>query len=241
MNDQQVGAAFRAIRIRRPLRQLDVATMAEVSTATISRFERGHFDHLSLATMRRVAAVLDIRLETVARWRGSDLDRVVNARHAALHESVAQAFSRLDGWEARPEVSFAIYGERGIVDILAWHAEARALLVIELKTEIVDVNELMGSVDRKRRLARGMARDLGWAVAGVSVWVIVSEGRTTRRRIAEHRAVLQAAFPADGKAIMEWLLAPGTPVAALSTWSTARSGTSLAPKKRVRSRERSAA
>jgi hypothetical protein len=211
--------------------------MTEVSAATISRVERGHFDALSLSTLRRVAVGLDIRLEIVARWRGADLDRVVNARHAALHESVAQAFAKLPGWEVRPEVSFAIYGERGIVDVLAWHAETRALLVIELKTEVVDVNELIGSADRKRRLARVIVRDFGWMPAGVSMWVIVVESRTTRRRIAEHRAVLRAAFPAAGKSMTEWLLAPVVPIAALSSWSVARSGSSLAPIKRVRARQ----
>ena len=43
-----------------------------------------------------------------------------------------------------PEVSFSIYGERGVIDILAWHPGRRALLIIELKTDIVDVNELVG-------------------------------------------------------------------------------------------------
>lgn len=35
-----------------------------------------------------------------------------------------------------PEVSFSIYGQRGVIDILAWHAATRSLLVIELKTEM---------------------------------------------------------------------------------------------------------
>ncbi len=63
---------------------------------------------------------------------------------------------------SRPEVSFAVYGERGVIDILAWHPGERALLVIELKTEIVDIQDLIGTVDRKRRLARVVARDRGW-------------------------------------------------------------------------------
>jgi transcriptional regulator with XRE-family HTH domain len=234
MNDQQIGAAFRAVRIRRRLRQVDVARMAAVSPTTISRLERGHFGYLSQTTLRRVAGPLDIRLELVARWRGGDLDRLVNARHSALHESVAGAFAARPGWEVRPEVSFAIYGERGIVDILAWHATRRALLVIELKTEIVDVNELMGTIDRKRRLAPSIARDLGWTPASVSVWVVVAEGRTNRRRITEHRAVLRAALPADGAAMDAWLDAPSTSIAALSMWPVARLRSSLAPTKRVR-------
>jgi hypothetical protein len=42
----------------------------------VSLIERGHLDTLSLRTMRRVAAVLDVRLDLVARWRGGELDRL---------------------------------------------------------------------------------------------------------------------------------------------------------------------
>jgi hypothetical protein len=34
---------------------------------------------------------------------------------------VARYLSWLPGWVFEPEVAFAIYRERGIVDILAWH------------------------------------------------------------------------------------------------------------------------
>ena len=86
-----------------------------------------------------------MRVELVARWRGGDLDRMVNARHAALHEAVALLFARHSGWTTAPEVSFSIYGERGAIDVLAWHAARRALLVVELKSEIVDVQGMLGA------------------------------------------------------------------------------------------------
>ena len=40
--------------------------------------------------------------------------------------------------------------------------DRRALLVIELKTAIVDVGELLGTFDRKVRNAGEVARRLGW-------------------------------------------------------------------------------
>jgi hypothetical protein len=61
----------------------------------------------------------------VARWSGGQLERMVNRRHAALHEALARQFSRLAGWRLLAEVSFSIYGERGIIDVLAWHVETR--------------------------------------------------------------------------------------------------------------------
>jgi transcriptional regulator with XRE-family HTH domain len=154
MDDQRFGSVMRAVRIKRRWRQLDLAERTGLTASTISRIERGHLDRLSLATVRRVAAVLDVRVELLGRWRAGDLDRLLNARHSRLHEDVADTFrEHFPWWRLAPEVSFAIYGERGIIDVLAWHAMNRSLLVIELKTDIADVNELIGTFDRKVRLA----------------------------------------------------------------------------------------
>jgi len=68
-----------------------------------------------------------------------------SSRHAFLAESVVDALRRdSPEWQVFPEVSFSIWGERGVIDLLAWHPGRRALLVIELKTELVDVGELHG-------------------------------------------------------------------------------------------------
>ena len=37
------------------------------------------------------------------------------------------------GWQTRSEVSYSVYGERGSIDVLAWHAPSRTLLVVEVK------------------------------------------------------------------------------------------------------------
>lgn len=242
MDDIHFGVVVRSVRVKRGWRQRDLAAAADLSPSTISRIERGHLDRLSLAVIRRVAAALDIRVELLGRWRSGDLDRLVNAKHSALHEQVARMFRRdLPDWVFEPEVSFAIYGERGVIDILAWHPRLRALLVIELKTDIVDVNDLVGGVDRKRRLAWQVGRARGWDPESVSVWVLVAVGRTNRARIAAHRATLRAAFPTDGRGISGWLHDPNGPVAALSMWQDLPGRavkTDLAPVRRVRARSR---
>jgi transcriptional regulator with XRE-family HTH domain len=137
VDDQRLGAAVRAVRIRRRWRQADVAQAARVSASTISRVERGHVDSLTLEVVRRITAALDIRVDLIARWRAGDLDRLLNARHSGLHEQVARMFrDELPAWVIEPEVSFAVYGERGVIDVFAWHPARRALLVIELKTDM---------------------------------------------------------------------------------------------------------
>jgi hypothetical protein len=154
----------------------------------------------------------------MARWRGGELDRLLNAGHSRLHESVARYFAALDGWVIEPEVSFSIYGERGVIDILAWHAQTKSLVVIELKTLIVDVQALVGDVDRKRRLARRIALARGWDAATVSSWVIVERSATKERRVAAHRAMLRAALPTDGRVMRGWLSKPTGSMRCLSMW-----------------------
>jgi transcriptional regulator with XRE-family HTH domain len=177
MDDAHFGSIVRAVRRRRSLSQVELASAAGVSHATISLVERGHCEKLSLLTLRRIATTLDIRTELVARWRGGELDRLLNSCHAALSETVARLVLDCAGWQVEPEVSFSIYGERGFIDQLAWHAASAHLLVVELRTEIVDVNELLGTLDRKARLARTIASERGWRPEMVSVWLIVADTR----------------------------------------------------------------
>jgi len=210
---------MRLVRLRRGWRQIDLARRSNLSQASISRIERGHLGTQSVDSIRAVAAALDIRVDVIPRWRGGDLDRLLNARHSALHEEVARWFkARYPAWVLAPEVTFAIYSDRGIIDILAWHPGRRALLVIELKTQIADVNELLGTLDRKRRLATEIARSRGWDATTVSAWLIVAEGRTNRRRIEAHETMLRAALPGSTRGMRAWLKDPGVPLGALSFW-----------------------
>ena len=110
-----------------------------------------------------------------------------------MHELVVGILTAA-GWEVVPERSFSIWGERGVIDIVAWLAPSRTLLIVELKTEIVDVQRLIGTVDRYRRLAPQVVRDLGWEPVTVGAWVAVAESPTNRRRLGEHAGVLRAAF-----------------------------------------------
>lgn len=219
MDDRRFGTVVRTIRQRRRWRQEDLAAKAGVPTSLVSRIERGQCGPVPLDRLRAVADELGIRTELGCWWRGGDLDRLLNARHSLLHESVARAVREVaPDWSLAPEVSFSIWGERGLIDVLAWYPARRALLIIELKTDIVDVNEVVGMVDRKRRLAPKVATERGWNPDTIPVWVIVADGRTNRRRVAEHAAMLRNAFPADGRRMPGWLRTPNGSVAALSFW-----------------------
>lgn len=220
MDDQRFGSAIRSVRIRRGWRQTDLAATSGVSKSSISRIERGHVGAQSIDSIRAVAAALEIRVELLARWRAGDLDRLLNARHSTLHESVSRWFrTSHPAWIVAPEVSFAIYGDRGVVDILAWHPGRRALLVIELKNDIADVNELLGTLDRKRRVAPTVARTRGWDPLTVSTWLIVTASRTNRRRIEAYLSMIRGTLPQGGRLTRRWLRDPVGRLDGLSYWS----------------------
>jgi transcriptional regulator with XRE-family HTH domain len=232
MEDLRVGATIRAARIKRGWRQSDLAAKARVSQMTVSRIERGQIPELTLAMLRQVAAALEIRLELLPRGRGAVLDRLLTERHSSLHESVAKALAHdFPQWVMASEVSFSIWGERGVIDLILWNPEHRALLIVEFKTELVDVGDLLSTMDRRRRLAAQIVKNRGWYPKTVSTWVILAASRTNARRLAEHRTVLRTAFPVGVREIRRWLREPGRPVAALSLWR--EPGRTNAPTRRV--------
>jgi len=237
MDDQRIGTMLRAIRVKKRWRQTDVAAKARVSPAVVGRVERGGASTVALGRLRRIAAAVGARFDSFVRWDGADLPRLMDARHSAMHEAVAGLLSSLDGWTFEPEVSFSIYGERGVIDVLAWHPGRRMLLVIELKTEVVEIGALLGKMDQRRRLAAEVAqRSYGWDAISVSTWVVVADGRTNRRAVAAHRVVLRKKFPVDGRSMRRWLSDPLGRVDALGFLPKRylmTPGPEMAPTKRV--------
>jgi hypothetical protein len=122
------------------------------------------------------------------------------------------------------------------VDLVAWHAATAALLLVELKTELVDLGDLLATMDRRRRLASVIGAGLGWTPSSVGAWVLLTEARTNRRRLSQFSTLLRAAFPADGRSMRRWLARPDASVSALSFLpfsSQERLGTRPGPKRRV--------
>ena len=190
----------------------------------MSRVERGRLDGLPLRSIRAIAAALEVTVELLPRSRAASLERIANQAHAALAEQVVAWLSGLGGWVVRPEVSFSRFGERGVIDLLAWHAASRSLLVIELKTEIVDVGELLGTFDRKLRNAHEIAAGLGWDVVTVSRLLVIGEGAYNRRRVGSFAATFAAALPDRSARVRRWLVNPSGSVRGLIYFSNRHPG-----------------
>jgi len=199
---------------------------------------------MSVGTIREIAQALDAEVLLVIRWRGGELDRLMDEAHATL---VGRAVEILQarGWETRSEVSFSVYGERGSIDVLAWHAPTRTLLVVEVKSELTSVEETLRVHDAKLRLAPRIAAErFGWRSTTTARLLVLPDLSTARRRVARHRAVLGGAYPMRGHMIRAWLLAPtpamrpttGGGLLFLSPTQGTRGRNGPVTRKRVRSR-----
>ena len=208
MQDIRIGARFRALRHRLGWRQGDLAARAAVSQHLISLIERGRLEEVSLARVRRVARELEADVALQIRWRGGDLDRLVDEGHAWIVDRVVELLSRGD-WEVRVEVSYSVYGERGSIDLLGWHAAERVLLVVEVKTDLVAIEETLRKHGEKARLASRIAVDqLGWNARVIARLLVLPALATSRRRVARHDGVMRAAYPDRGPELRRWLAAP---------------------------------
>jgi len=157
---------------------------------------------------RAIARALDAELVLVLRWRGGDVDRLVDEAHALLIGLVVDLLEHA-GWVVRIEVSYSVYGERGSIDVLAWHAATRTLLVIEVKSRLMSVEETLRKHGEKVRLAaRVAAEQFGWHAAAVGRLLVLPDDSTSRRRAERHRHVLDRAYPMRGSVLRRWLGAP---------------------------------
>jgi hypothetical protein len=150
---------------------------------------------------------LDASIDIVVRWRDEGVDRLLDSAHASLVEIVVRLLESA-GWLIAVEASFNVRGERGSIDILAWHPSRRIVLIVEVKTIITDLQAMLRTLDRKVRLAPVIAREREWEPTSVGRLLVVAEGRTARRRIAEHSATLGGTFPSRGRGARAWLRAP---------------------------------
>jgi transcriptional regulator with XRE-family HTH domain len=208
VNDLTIGRTMRVLRRRLGMRQIEVAVRAEVSQQLISRVECGRIGGVSVATLRRVFAAVDADAVTMIRWRAGQLDRLLDEDHAEAVARVGELLRRA-GWLVILEASFSEYGERGSVDILAWHAASRTILVIEVKTSITSTEELLRRHDMKTRLAPKLARErFGDAPAQIARLLVVTGSAANRTRVRRLDALLVPAYPVRGRAVGAWLRRP---------------------------------
>ncbi len=175
----------------------------------MSRLEQGLADATTLSRLEGVLHALEADVEIVVRWRGGALDRLLDERHAALQGEMARRLAA-DAWTVLPEVSYSEFGERGSIDLLAIRDMERTLLVVEIKTELTSIEATLRKHDEKARLAPKIVEHRFGESGPWSVWrlLVLPDSGSSRRRVHNHRLVLDRAYPLRGRAARTWLRPP---------------------------------
>lgn len=212
MDDRRVGRLFREVRIHRGWRQRDLAERAGVSAAQISATERGRLEHVSLHALRKLGDALDIRVSIDPWWRAGRADQLLDRAHAALVDHVA-GLLRDAGWDVLVEFTFNEYGDRGSVDILAWHAGTRTLLLVEVKSRIDDLQEAARSFMVKVRVVpKAVEREHGWQPATVSRVLAIIDTHANRALVGEHAATFDSIWAGRTAAVRRHIREPAAPL-----------------------------
>jgi transcriptional regulator with XRE-family HTH domain len=231
IDDRTVGLVLRALRRRRGWTQSELASRAGCSQALVSMVERGHAARLTVETVRRLFLAVDARVQLQPGWRGADLERLLDADHAAVAETLARRVESA-GWDPRLEVTYSEFGERGSIDLLALRPAVRAALVCEVKSDIASGEQIARKLDEKARLAGRIVERLdGWAPVVVGVVLVMPESPRLRR-LVEGTPLLVRLYPIASRRVATWLRQPGGTLRA--TWFLTNSTGSN--RRRVRAR-----
>ena len=198
------GATIRTSRTARGWTQLQLAERACVPQSVVSVIETGGGGEI--ATLERVCVALggELRLEAQIPYAG-DGPRQLDLGHARC-VGAARRLLEGAGYGCVTEQEVIDGPWRGRIDLLAFDANIRRLLVVEVKTELHDAGGLERQVDRYARLCLDAARRRGWRVAEVAVAALVLATAEADAFLFANREVMAGAFPIRGRAAIECLL-----------------------------------
>jgi transcriptional regulator with XRE-family HTH domain len=190
---QDLGRTVRDVRVSLRWSQSELAQRSGVSHSRISRIERGIISNLRIAVIDRLFVTLGVRY-----WVGTETPNVVRPPADQVHARCsAYSARRLVGHGLQVEREVEVGGDRsrGWIDVLAFDARSRALLVIEIKTEIHDIGAIERSINWYRRESLHVARRFGWRPAHVHSALLVLQSRVNDDRIGSTPEVFTTAFP----------------------------------------------
>lgn len=207
MERRTIVRVLRVLRRRKHWSQRKLGRDLGISQAQMSRRERGVLGGCTIPDLEAWSTALGAHLMLDLRVDGER--PLTDARHAELQNWLVGVL-RAAGWIVDAEVSFNHYGDRGRIDILAFHPSLRLLLVVEIKTQLVDAQDVLGRLDVKRRVASKLAAERGWSPMTTTPALVFREDSTTRRRVAAHEALF-ARYALRGRSAMAWLRHPWQP------------------------------
>jgi transcriptional regulator with XRE-family HTH domain len=196
-----LGDAIRTARLETGWSQAALARRIGTSQSIVSRLETAVATSIDCAVTSKALDVLGVKVSFDGRTLGLAGRREQrDGVHAACVAFIARRL-RSQGWEAAVEVEIGDGRSRGWIDILAYRASDRTLLVIEVKTEIHDVGALLRTAAWYRREAPAAARRLGWTASRVVLGLLALASSDNDERLARQRALIGELFPDDASAL----------------------------------------
>jgi transcriptional regulator with XRE-family HTH domain len=186
MRNIAIGRSLRMVRIRRGLRQQDVAERAGVSASVVARHERGTLS--GLTAIERHAAAIGLRADLRLSGKSGELVRLADEEHAAIVELLGD-WLRSMHFILEPEASFNEWGERGRLDLLTHDPRSGVTVIVEVKTLLLDLQALLGALNVRERLAETIGRRRGWKVRRVVTVLAVADVAANRAVVRAHRSL----------------------------------------------------
>jgi transcriptional regulator with XRE-family HTH domain len=173
--------------------QAELAAAVGVSRSHIAGIEIGRVDP-SLDLVWSIADRLGLDLQLVSRpplvveRRRSDLV------HARCSSFIPRRF-QISGWAIARELEVATGRAHGWIDLLAFDARSRTLIIVEVKTRLDDIGAVERQVAWYEREALHIAWSLGWQPRRVLAWLLLLASDELESRISLHRHLPATSIP----------------------------------------------
>jgi len=206
---QRLGATVAAIRADLRWSQRELSRRTGVPQSTISRLERARLADPPLTTIAHLLEVMGgrLRIDVDPPLLGGRRGQVDPA-HARMSGYVRR---RLEGkgWSVATEVEVGGGRTRGWIDLLAFRAATRHLLVIEIKTEIHDLGAIDRQLGRYERESWAAARPLGWRPIAVTGCLLLLMTQANDAAVRFNRDSLDGLFRLRCPDLLAFIDGPG--------------------------------
>lgn len=202
----------RSVRTDLDISQGELGQACSLSRPVISAIETGR-RAASLDDVERIATALGMSIDLVPRRPGVIAPRLHDVVHARCVAYVQRRLTAA-GFTVLREVEVVHGRWHGWIDLLAFDPRSGLLLIIEVKSSLVD----LGSVERQlawyEREAGAIARARGWRATGARSWLLLLDSLEVDAAISHGREVLGLAFPRRAAAMRRELEGPVTEISA---------------------------
>ena len=185
----------------------ELAGRVGVTASYIGQIERG-MANPSVALIEAIADALGLDLQLDVRPPvfpgGSHVGDALHARCSAYVDRHLRAL----GWVTAREVEIVQGRSHGWIDLLAFDLRTGVLMILEVKTRLVDLGALERQMAWYERSARQSALRLGWRPRRSASAVVALASDEVDRVVRAHRDLLSLAFPVRAREIARGLAEP---------------------------------